>query len=190
MCLISNYMAVPIFSLSVSVYKKIRRKPYCWPLWIYLLDTERLEMSIYAVSWGSDYISSLTVMVLSAEGINWPTSAQLHNPPPLHWFTSYASFECVCMSVLNMRECIQSEPSGLSYLSYLIETSVPLCVQTDLLSGCCKILIWMLLIFRNISKTLTVPSQRVSAGIWIYPCQLLKLTAGVSVIQTSACIYK
>lgn len=40
------------------------------------------ESFIDAVSRSSDFISSLTVMPLSAEGINWPTSAWLHNPPP------------------------------------------------------------------------------------------------------------
>lgn len=46
-------------------------------------DSEREQESfIDALSRSSDYISSLTVMALSAEGINWPTSAWLHNALP------------------------------------------------------------------------------------------------------------
>lgn len=133
-CFMSN-MVVPIFSLSFFVYKKIRRKPYCWPLWVYLLDTERLEMSIYAVSWGSDDISSLTVMVLSANGINWPTSAQLHNPlPSIGSLLQHHLNVCVC-PCWTWGGCIQSELSGLSYLCYLSETLVPLLVDGRLISS-------------------------------------------------------
>lgn len=72
-----------VFSLYASALKQKESETRpVFVLCVYHLTRRvgRRQRSIDAVSQSSDYISSLTAMALSAEGMHWPTLEQLHNP--------------------------------------------------------------------------------------------------------------
>lgn len=153
-----------------------------------LLTTRGGSTFVGAVSQSGDYISSVTVSTLSAEGINWPTSARLHNH--LRWFTSQASFECVCVHVSG---CVSRGRGALSqnqlcYLTWAIRVK-PKCPisdwKTDLFSGCWKILNIKAVTFSTtLAQRRACQADQFQLASWLaLPPSRIKRNVGMSLIQ-------
>lgn len=112
----------------------------CWfIIWHAVRERER-ERSIDAVSQNTDYISPLTAIALSAKGINWPTSARLHNPIASTGSLLKHQWNLwVCVCVWHENKGISTQKQ-LDYLTWAtrVQQSAPLNDwQTEHFSGCC-----------------------------------------------------